>query len=217
MLRADLHVHTSYSKDSGATPGSVVEQCVKKGLNCVAVTDHNTIEGALVVQKQAPFSVIIGEEVKSTAGDVIGLFLKKQVSAGLTPVETAQAIKEQGGLVMVPHPFDRVRPSAVGMDAFEEIAPHVDIVETYNARNLFGKDDDKAMAVAEKYGLIFAVASDAHTAGELGRTYNEMPDFDGTPQGFLKALSQATLVTNRTRVVHRFAPAYARLRRAFGG
>ena len=217
MIRADLHIHTSYSKDSGATPGSVVGQCVKTGLNCVAVTDHDTIEGALVVQKQAPFSVIVGEEVKSTAGDVIGLFLKEQVAAGLTPVETARAIKEQGGLVMVPHPFDRVRPSAIGMDAFEEIAPNVDIVETYNARNLFGKDDGKAMAVAEKYGLIFAVASDAHTAGELGRTYNEMPDFDGTPQGFLEALSQATLVTNRTRVVHRFAPAYARLRRTFRG
>ncbi|MCZ6535476.1 MAG: PHP domain-containing protein [Chloroflexi bacterium] len=215
MLRADLHIHTNYSPDSGATPKSIVDQCLRTGLNCIAITDHNTIDGALEVQRIAPFKVIVGEEVKSSAGDIIGLFLKEAIPRNLTPLETVQAIKAQGALVMMPHPFDRVRPSAVGWDAFETVAPHVDIIETFNARNLFNRDDAKAIEVAEKYGLVYAVVSDAHTAKELGRTYNEMPDFDDTPQGFMEALSQATLVTKRTKIVYRFAPVYAKLSRPF--
>ena len=215
MLRADLHVHTHYSTDSGATPKSIVERCLETGLNCIAITDHNTIQGALEMQGTAPFTVIVGEEVKSLAGDIIGLFLKEEVPRHLTPLETVKAIKAQGGLAMIPHPFDRVRPSALGWAAFEEVAPHVDVIETFNARNLFSGDDNKAIEAADKYGLLFAVVSDAHTAMELGRTYNEMPDFDGTPQGFKEALSRATLVTKRTKFILRFAPAYARLRRPF--
>jgi hypothetical protein len=192
-----------------------VDQCLRTGLNCIAITDHNTIDGALEVQRIAPFKVIVGEEVKSSAGDIIGLFLKEAIPRNLTPLETVQAIKAQGALVMMPHPFDRVRPSAVGWDAFETVAPHVDIIETFNARNLFNRDDAKAIEVAEKYGLVYAVVSDAHTAKELGRTYNEMPDFDDTPQGFMEALSQATLVTKRTKIVYRLAPVYAKLSRPF--
>ncbi len=216
LLRADLHAHTNYSHDSLATFQSIIDRCLKTGVNCLAVTDHNTIEGALEFQKIAPFKVIVGEEVKSTEGDVIGLFLKETVPKGLTPPETARAIRKQGGLVMMPHPFDRVRPSAVGQEAFEEAAQLVDVMETFNARNLFQRDDDRAATAARRHGLLYAVASDAHTANELGRTYNEMPDFDDTPQGFMDALSQATLVTRRARIVHRFAPAYAKLRRAVG-
>ena len=215
MLRADLHIHTNFSHDSCATPESVVNQCLKTGLNCIAITDHNTIRGALAVQQIAPFKVIIGEEVKSTGGDVIGLFLRDQIPHNLTPLETVQAMKAQGALVMVPHPFDRVRPSAMGWAAFEELACYVDIIETFNARNLFNNDDTKAVDAAYKYSLLFTVVSDAHTAKELGRTYTEIPDFDGTPKGFKEALSQATLITRRTKIIHRLAPAYARLRKPF--
>jgi len=215
LLRADLHIHTIYSKDSGATPKSIVDQCLKAGLDCIAITDHNSIQGALEVQRMAPFKVIVGEEVKSSHGDIIGLFLKEEIPSLMAPLETAQAIKAQDGLVMVPHPFDRVRPSALGWDIFQELAPWVDIIETFNARNLFEGDDNRAVEAARKYGLLFAVVSDAHTAKELGRTYNEMPDFDGSPQGFKEALAQATLVTRRTPFVYRLAPAYARLTRPF--
>ncbi|MFB3092520.1 MAG: PHP domain-containing protein, partial [Dehalococcoidia bacterium] len=100
MLRADLHIHTNYSPDSGATPKSIVDQCLRTGLNCIAITDHNTIDGALEVQRIAPFKVIVGEEVKSSAGDIIGLFLKEAIPRNLTPLETVQAIKAQGALVM---------------------------------------------------------------------------------------------------------------------
>ena len=213
MLQVDLHIHTHFSRDSGATPQSIVDRCLKTGLNCIAITDHNTIKGALEVDRIAPFGVIIGEEVKSSAGDIIGLFLKEDIPAHLSPLATAQAIRSQEGLVMVPHPFDRIRPSAIKRAAFEEVLPYIDILETFNARNLFKGDDHKAIATAEKHELLFAVASDAHTAQELGRTYNEMPEFDGTPEGFKEALAQATLVTKRTNFFLRFAPAYARIRK----
>lgn len=213
LLRADLHVHTNHSYDSRASIQSIVSQCVRTGINCLAITDHGSVEGALEVQRIAPFKVIIGEEVKSSAGDIIGLFIKETIPKHLSPLETVKAIKHQGGLVMMPHPFDRVRPSAIGWKVFEEIAPYIDIVETFNARNLFERDDTKAVEIAQRYGLVYAVSSDAHTSRELGRTYNEMPDFDDTTQGFLSSLSQAILVTKRTSFIHRFVPTYAKIRK----
>lgn len=212
LIRADLHMHTYFSKDSGASPKSIVDRCVKMGINCIAITDHDNIEGAIEVKDMAPFDVIIGEEVSSLSGDIIGLFLNDLIPGNLTPLETAQAIKSQGGLVMVPHPFDRIRPSAITMEAFNEILPYIDIIETFNARNIFGKDDDKAIEMAKEHHIIFAVSSDAHTAAELGRTYNSMERFDGTPAGFKVSLANAELITKRANFFLRFAPSYARLR-----
>ena len=213
MLRADLHVHTNYSHDSGASFQSIIDRCLKTGINCLAVTDHNTIEGALEMRRGAPLKIIVGEEIKSSAGDIIGLFLKEGIPKNLTPRETVRAIKSQGGLVMIPHPFDRIRPSALGQDTFESLASDVNVIETFNARNLFSRDDAKAMEAAQKYNLLYAAVSDSHTAMELGRTYNKMQDFAGTPQSFMESLSGATLVTRRTKIFHRFAPAYAKVRK----
>ncbi len=215
FLKADLHVHTRYSHDSTASLQSIVSRCIETGIQCLAITDHNTIEGALLLQGQAPLRIIVGEEVKSTEGDIIGLFLKETVPKGLTPIQTVQAIKSQGGLVMIPHPFDRVRPSALGLEAFESIAHEVDIVETFNARNLFRADDARADEIARKRRIVRAAASDGHTAVELGRTYNLIPSFVDTPQDFLQGLSQAGLVTQRTRMLHRMAPSIAKARKFF--
>ena len=150
MLRADLHVHTNYSHDSGASLQSIIDQCLKTGINCLAVTDHNTIKGALELQRMSPFKIIVGEEVKSSEGDIIGLFLKEGIPKNLTPRETVKAIKSQGGLVMIPHPFDRVRPSALGWETFESLASDVNVIETFNARNLFNLDDAKAVEAAQE-------------------------------------------------------------------
>ena len=213
FLKADLHVHTCYSHDSTASLQSIVNRCIQTGIHCLAVTDHNTAEGALLLKDHAPLHIIVGEEVKSTEGDIIGLFLKETIPKDLTPGQTVQAIKAQGGLVMVPHPFDRVRPSALGLEAFESIAHQVDIVETFNARNLFSADNAQADEIARKLHMVRAAASDGHTSGELGRTYNLIPSFMDTPQDFLQGLSQAQLVTKPTRMFHRMAPTIAKARK----
>ena len=198
MLRADLHMHTHYSPDSAMAPEDLVARCAKIGLNCIAVTDHNTIEGALAVRETAPFTVIIGEEIKSAEGEITGLFLKEAIPPHLPPVETARRIKEQGGLVSLPHPFDRFRRSVISRRALEELLPYVDIVEVFNSRNNMNADNRRAYEFAQEHGLLTSAVSDAHTVYELGRSYVEMPDFDGTPEGFKEALAQGRLVGRRT-------------------
>ena len=203
MLKADFHMHTHYSPDSQMTPQELVARCLKVGLNCIAVTDHNTIEGALAVQRIAPFRVIIGEEVNSSDGEITGLFLKETVPRDLPPVETVRRIKEQGGLVSIPHPFDRFRRSVILRRALDEIVQCADIVEVFNSRNNFDGDDRKAHEFAQEHGLLASGVSDAHTPIELGRTYVEMPEFDGTPEGFKQALSQGRIVGRRiTPLIH---------------
>ena len=203
MLKADFHMHTHYSPDSQMTPQELVARCLKVGLDCIAVTDHNTIEGALAVQRIAPFRVIIGEEVKSSEGEITGLFLTETVPRDLPPVETARRIKEQGGLVSIPHPFDRFRRSVILRRALDEIVQYADIVEVFNSRNNFDGDDRKAYEFAQEHGLLASGVSDAHTPIELGRTFVEMPEFDGTPEGFKQALSQGRIVGRRiTPLIH---------------
>lgn len=193
-LRVDLHIHTRHSPDSATSPDRLVARCLEVGLTCIAVTDHNTLKGALETARIAPFRVILGEEVKTAEGDLIGLFLREEVPPGLPPVETARRIKAQGGLVMLPHPYDRLRRSVLTPRALREVLPFADIVEVFNARNVFQADNRRARALAAEQGLLMAAVSDAHHPLELGRTYMEMPEFDGTPQGFLAALARARLV-----------------------
>ena len=198
MLKADLHVHTHYSPDSEMSPQRLVSRCLQVGLSCVAVTDHNTIEGALEVRSIAPFMVIVGEEVTSSEGEITGLFLKEAVPRDLTALETVERIKEQGGLVSIPHPFDRFRRSVITKPALAEVLPHVDIVEGFNSRNNLKGDNDRARELASEHGLLASAVSDAHTPIELGRTYMEIPEFDGTTEGFKRALAQGTIVARPT-------------------
>ena len=215
MLKVDLHLHTHFSPDSGAPSRSIVDRCVKTGLNYIAVTDHNTIRGALEVQSIAPFPVIVGEEIRSSGGDIIGLFLEEKVPKWLSPLETVKAIREQGGLVMVPHPFDRFRPSAIKHTALLQILPHVDIIESFNAHDLLMRDNSRAAAFTHEHQLVAAAVSDSHTPLELGHTYMEVPEFDGTPEGFKDVLAEARLVTRRANQLLRLATVYVKLRRAF--
>ncbi len=198
MLRADLHMHTRFSPDSLVSPESLVARCLKVGLSCIAVTDHNTTEGAKAVKEIAPFLVIVGEEVRTAEGEVTGLFLTETVPPGLSIDETARRIKGQGGLVSIPHPFDRFRGEVISRRGLDQVVRYADVVEVFNARNNLSGDDRKAMDFAREHGLLTSGVSDAHTTMELGRTYVEMPDFDGTPEGFKRALAQGVIVGRRT-------------------
>ena len=213
MPRADLHVHTRYSPDCASASLKLVARCLERGLDCIAITDHNTIEGALETREIAPFTVIVGEEVTTTGGDIIGLFLREEVPSGLSPLEAVQCIKEQGGLVSIPHPFDRFRSSVIRPDPLSQVLPHVDIIETFNARNVLGRADRKAAEMASRHNIAACSVSDAHTIHELGRTYVAMPEFDGTAQGFLTALRQGTLVCHRSNPLVHAASSLFKLRR----
>ena len=215
MLKVDLHMHTHFSHDSGAPSKSIVDRCIRTGLSCIAVTDHNTIQGALEVRSIAPFPVIVGEEIKSSEGDIIGLFLKEDVPKGLSPLDTVEAIRSQGGLVMVPHPFDRFRPSAIKHRALQEILPYVDIMEAFNAHDLLMRDNERAAAYTRDNHLVAAAVSDSHTPLELGHTYMEIQEFDGTPGGLKAALARACLVTRRANRLLRLTTVYVKLKRAF--
>jgi hypothetical protein len=194
-------------------PERLVERCVKVGLSCIAVTDHDTIEGSLAARRIAPFTVIIAEEVGSSEGEITGLFLQETIPGGLSALETVRRIKEQGGIVSIPHPFDRFRRHVINRDALEEIIPHADIVEAFNSRNNLAAADRKAAELAREHGKLTSGVSDAHTAIELGRTYVEMPEFDGTPGDFIRALRQGRIVGRRMSPLIHVATTLTRLKK----
>jgi predicted metal-dependent phosphoesterase TrpH len=186
-------MHTCYSGDSRTTLEEAIARCQRVGINCLAVTDHNRIAGALEMQRIAPFKVIVSEEIHTSSGEVIGYFMQEEIPKGLPVDETVRRIKEQGGVVGVPHPFDNLRQSALQHDSLEQILPRIDIIETFNARVMLRRHNKMAADFAREHGLAASAGSDAHTAGEIGGAYVEMPEFDG-PQGFLAALAQGKIV-----------------------
>ncbi|TEU01894.1 MAG: PHP domain-containing protein, partial [Dehalococcoidia bacterium] len=151
LLRIDLHTHTHYSPDAITSPRRFVEACQRKGITCVAVTDHDTMRGALAVQEMAPFRVIVGEEICSREGEIIGLFLREEVPPGLSARETIERIRDQSALVSLPHPLDRFR-GGIGTEGLAGLAPLADIIEVMNARTTVGRDNDKATRLAEEHG-----------------------------------------------------------------
>jgi len=215
VLKADLHTHTHYSRDSFTSPQQYVDRCLKLGINCVAVTDHNSIEGALAVERIAPFKVIIAEEVKTRDGELTGLFLKEAIPPGLTPEETIERVKAQGGLVSLPHPFDRMRREPLRAQARERILSHLDVIEVFNSRTTFRSDNERARRLAEELGLPMGAGSDAHSPWELGTAYVEMRDFEGQ-EGFLEALRQGRIVGRRANPLVHIVSTLAKVRSRLG-
>ena len=170
-MRIDLHTHTEYSSDSELPLEDAVQGWQRAGIDCVAVTDHNTIAGGLALREWAPLRVIVASEVRTCEGEIIGLFLQEEIARGQTPEETIRHIRDQNGLVMIPHPFDRFRRSRLTEEALMRILPQVDILEVFNARTALGWDNRRAEKLASAHGLVAAVGSDSHTAQELGHAY----------------------------------------------
>ena len=212
MLKADLHVHTKYSLDCNTPPEKLVERCLEKGINCLAIADHGTTEGALKLREMAPFTVIVAEEILTTYGEIMGLFLEKTVPSGLSVTETIDNIKAQGGLVCIPHPFDIFRHSALRNHIIEEIAEQIDIIEVFNSRSLPPQQSAKARAFARRHGITQSAGSDAHTLREIGNAYIEIPEFGGRDD-FLQALQQGTIYGHTTNPFIHFASIWNKLKK----
>jgi predicted metal-dependent phosphoesterase TrpH len=216
----DLHCHTSASFDCLAGPLAVVRAARERGITHLAITDHDRIDGARRARDAAiaGITVLIGEEVRTSGGDLIALFLEEAVPPGLSPSETIARVRGQGGLVGIPHPFDRYRGS-LGRSEHEllMLAPLVDWVEAYNARMVAGRGNERAAGFARQAGLAGVAVSDAHSLLEVGVAATRLEGDPSTPAGLLAALPTAYLMPGRaTRLVRVVTPVATLIQRLRG-
>ncbi|MDP3879882.1 MAG: PHP domain-containing protein [Dehalococcoidales bacterium] len=214
MLKADFHIHTSYSMDCNTPLEDIVSRCLETGINCIAIADHGTVEGALELQGMAPFPVIIAEEILTPHGEIMGMFLKEGIPSGISIEEAISRIKAQDALVCLPHPFDPLRGLRLQKKQLAELAGQVDAIEVFNARNPFLRSAVKPRAFARKYGIPGTAGSDAHSIGEIGSTYVEMPAFNGKDE-FLEALSNGRIFQHRSNPLVHLNTTWAKLKRVF--
>lgn len=213
MLKADLHVHSDYSYDCRNKPEDIIMRCRDTGINCIAIADHGTAEGALVIQKLAPFKVIIAEEIMTPYGEVMGMFLKESIPNKIPFAEAILRIREQGGLACVPHPFDKPNRHGLGRKKLEQFIDDIDIIEVFNARSPLPWFSSTSLAAADKYGKAKSAGSDAHTIREIGSTYIEMPEFSGK-QDFLSALERGAIHGRMTNPFVLLGGPWASIRKA---
>jgi hypothetical protein len=193
-VRVDLHSHTMWSGDSTTTADEVADAVRATGLDVVAVTDHNAIAGAVELAGLLPCRVVVGEEIRTSAGEIIGLFLTERIPAGAGPVEVAERIRSQGGLVYIPHPFDPMRAN-LSEKALVDLSERglVDAIEGRNAKTSLEHLNDRAVAFADEHDLAVGAGSDAHVPAALGAAYVEMPDFEDAAS-FVRSLAAARIV-----------------------
>jgi predicted metal-dependent phosphoesterase TrpH len=187
-VRVDLHLHSRYSPDSASTLEAIIERCRTCGLDRIALTDHNVVEGALKLAAMAPELAIVGEEAKTREGEVIGLFITSRLPPYLRPEDVMDLVHGMGGLTYIPHPFDRRRAN-FRAERMVELADRIDIIETYNAW-CEPEANQAAARFAADLGKVTATGSDAHAASELGRSWMEMDEYS-SPEDFLEKLRQA--------------------------
>ena len=196
-VRVDLHVHSSASFDCSVDPYSIVRRSWELGLGPLCLTDHNTISAASAVQRSSPTgTVIVGEEILTTDGDIIGLFLHRRIAPGLTVQETVSEIKAQGGIVYLPHPLDPSRAS-LSASAIDSIVEELDVIEVFNCRSP-ADSNQAAEELCRNLGAVPASGSDAHSLKEIGGTFVEMDRFVGAAD-FLTKLDRAAIVTRPHR------------------
>ncbi len=214
-LKTLIHIHTDYSFDSDISVSALAAFAQENGIDCIAVTDHDTIDGALRLRAIAPhLRVIIGEEISTSDGHLIGLFLKERVEPGMSARDTALAIKRQGGLVLLPHPF--VKAFGCGLrDVSWEIADLIDAVEICNSQNLLSSPDRQAAAFAERLHLPTYVGADSHQSTSIAPCFQNMKAFDG-PAGFLSSLRTAERTPGRHSLAYFFAAATRVVRHLLG-
>jgi predicted metal-dependent phosphoesterase TrpH len=205
LIEVDLHMHTDHSPDCATPVEVLLETARDRGLGAIAITDHNEVSGALEARQIAAelgdLKVIVAEEVKTAEqGEVIGLFLEEKIPRGMTMAETIAAIREQGGLVYVPHPFDRFH-SVPDYEHLLDIVEEIDILEVFNPRVALTAFNEEAERFARKYRIVPGAGSDSHVAQGLGSVRVRIHDFHG-PAEFLEAMRDADIVRKHKNLVY---------------
>lgn len=200
LARFDLHLHTEFSPDCDTDLGRIEPHCQSVGVTGIAVTDHNTIEGALRMRDRArSLHIIVGEEVSTCDGDVIGLFLKEHIAPRMSALETMEAISAQGGLVYLPHPFDKSKARRTKGASLQSVLTAIDIVETFNGK--VGRDQYNMLALdfARHHHKVFGGGSDAHNLHAIGTVVNDIDTEEdlNDPAAFLRALKHAQILGHR--------------------
>jgi predicted metal-dependent phosphoesterase TrpH len=205
LIEVDLHMHTDHSPDCATPVEVLLETARDRGLGAIAITDHNEVSGALearrIAKEMGGIEVIVAEEVKTAEqGEVIGLFLEEKIPRGMTMAETIAAIREQGGLVYVPHPFDRFH-SVPDYEHLLDIVEEIDILEVFNPRVALTAFNEEAERFARKYRIVPGAGSDSHVAQGLGSVRVRIHDFDG-PAEFLEAMRDADITRKHKNLVY---------------
>lgn len=190
MIKAEFHCHTCYSKDSLVTIQDLNAVARKKGLDRVVVTDHNAIQGALEASALDPSRFIIGEEIMTFEGELIGIFISELVPPGLSAIKTIEILRDQGAFITVAHPFDALRAGGWQLKDLENILPHIDAVEVFNARCMLPWFNSRAERFASLNSIASTVGSDSHTLIELGTATLTLPTFSD-PSSLKTALASA--------------------------
>jgi predicted metal-dependent phosphoesterase TrpH len=184
---ADFHVHTRYSRDSALGEDRFIRLAMERGLTHVAITNHNNVEGAIAVRERVlalgledRLRIILGEEVSSADGEIIGIFLERTIPRDLTADQTADAIHEQGGLVSIPHPYDPFRRSHIREGPLLRLAEagKIDAIEVFNSRVTFARHNEEAALLASRFGIPGIACSDSHSGLEVAMSFNALPAFE---------------------------------------
>ena len=220
LIKAELHCHSSFSVDGRAGLEELIRGCLEKKIGLLALTDHNEIAGALELKEIAPkeLQIVIGEEITTAQGDLIGLFLKEKIGSRLDIVESIRLIHAQGGLALLPHPFDQIRREAVGAATAELVKDKIDFLEVFNSRCLLGNDNQAALEFAQNNKIPGYVGSDAHTIEELGRAVcvlktHEAVGLADDPAAFRLALEEATFQKKSSGLLPHLKTKFDKLRR----
>lgn len=192
-VRADCHSHTMWSGDATTTPDELLAAVTGAAVDVLFITDHSTTNGAFELRDQLPCRVVVGEELRTWAGELMGLFLAERIPYGCKPDEFCERVRDQDGIVYVPHPFDPTR-NCLREDVLRDLADRglLDAVEVFNGKVSLRSLNEKAAAFAREYDLPGGAGSDAHVPDAIGAAYVELPDFDG-PQAFLAALREGVI------------------------
>ncbi len=211
MIKLDLHTHSNASPDGGLSLSQYKKVLNDGLLDIVAVTDHNSIDNALGIKKILGDSIIVGEEIMTTEGEIIGLYLTQPIKPHMTPIDTIQSIKAQGGIVYIPHPFETVR-KGLHPQVLEEILDKIDVLEICNGRAFVQDRSKQAVVWARINRIIGAASSDAHGYHGIGNTYTLIAELP-TASNITQLLSKGTPIAKKAKLRSLLYPKYHTIRK----